>query len=84
MYFVYFIQSLKHLSKTYVGYTENIEQRIETHNSGGSVYTREGRPWKLITYVAFSSKDKAVEFEKYVKIGSGYAFAKKRFWNNVR
>ena len=81
MYFVYFIQSLKHLSKTYVGYTENIEQRIETHNSGGSVHTAKYKPWKLIVHLTFVEERTAREFEKYLKSQSGRAFAKKRFLN---
>lgn len=31
-------------------------------------------------YLAFDTENKAKAFEKYIKIGSGYAFAKKRFW----
>ena len=80
MYYVYLLRSLKDSSKTYVGYTTNLEQRLETHNSGGSIHTKSFKPWELITYVAFSSEEKAKSFEKYIKIGSGYAFAKKRCW----
>jgi len=80
MYFVYLLKSQKNLSKTYVGYTTNIQQRLETHNSGGSIYTKSDMPWKLIAYIAFSSEQKAKEFEKYIKVGSGHAFAKRRFW----
>ena len=79
MYHVYFLRSLKNPLKTYIGYTINLEQRLETHNSGGSLYTRVDRPWKLIVSVAFESEDKALEFEGYIKIGSGHAFAKKHF-----
>jgi hypothetical protein len=39
--------------------------------------TTPGR-WRLKTYVAFSDRQKAVEFEKYLKSPSGRAFAKKR------
>ena len=80
MYCVYFLRSLKNPPKIYVGYTNNLKQRLEKHNSGGSIYTKNDRPWKLITYVAFDSEEKALDFEKYIKVGSGYAFAKKRFW----
>ena len=80
MYYVYFLRSLKNSSKTYIGYTNNLKQRLETHNSGGSIYTKNNRPWKLVTFVAFDSEEKALGFEKYIKVGSGYAFAKKRFW----
>ncbi len=79
-YFVYFLRSLKNSSKTYIGYTTKLEQRLDTHNSGGSDYTRQYRPWKLVTYVAFDSEEKALAFEKYIKVGSGHAFAKKKFW----
>lgn len=80
MYYVYLLKSLKNPSKKYIGYTTNIDQRLEVHNSGGSIYTKPDRPWKLITYLAFDSEQKAIEFEKYIKIGSGYAFAKRRLW----
>jgi putative endonuclease len=80
MYYVYLLKSLKNISKTYVGYTTDIDQRLETHNSGGSVYTMQDRPWKMITYVAFDCEAKAKHFEKHIKVGSGYAFAKKRLW----
>jgi putative endonuclease len=80
MFYVYFLRSTKNLSKTYVGYTTDLIQRLETHNSGGSIYTEQDRPWKLVVYIAFDSEEKAIAFEKYIKIGSGYAFAKKRLW----
>ena len=71
MYYVYFLRSLKDSSKVYVGYTTNVNQRLEKHNSGGSVYTAQNKPWKLVTYIAFDDEDKALKFEKYVKVGSG-------------
>jgi predicted GIY-YIG superfamily endonuclease len=80
MYYVYLLRSINNPSKTYIGYTTNLKQRIETHNSGGSVYTEQDRPWQLIMYLAFDSEEKALAFDKYIKIGSGAAFAKKRFW----
>ena len=80
LYYVYFIRSLKDSSKTYIGCTNNLQQRLETHNSGGSIYTKQNCPWKLVTYIGFDSKEKAINFEKYIKSGSGHAFAKKRFW----
>jgi hypothetical protein len=39
-----------------------------------------GFTWSLITYLSFSEKSKAVEFETYLKTGSGHAFANKRLW----
>ena len=80
MYYVYLLRSINNSSKTYIGYTTNLKQRIESHNTGGSVYTERDRPWKLVMYLAFDSEEKALSFEKYLKVGSGSAFAKKRFW----
>ncbi len=80
MYYVYFLGSIKDSSKTYIGYTTNLKQRLETHNSGGSIHTKNDRPWKLIVYLAFDTEEKAISFEKYIKVGSGHAFARKRFW----
>ena len=51
MYHVYLIQSINYPEVKYVGYTINLDQIIETHNSGGSVYTAKSRPWKLIMYL---------------------------------
>ena len=51
-----------------------------THNSGGSLYTKAYKPWTLIMYLWFENKLKATAFEKYLKSGSGSAFAKRRLW----
>ena len=80
MYYVYLIQSIKDPSKNYVGSTTDLTQRMEKHNSGASIYTSNFKPWKLITAICFNEKSKALAFEKYLKVGSGHAFAKKHFW----
>lgn len=49
------------------------------HNSGASMYTRELKPWQLVASVEFASEQSAVKFEKYLKSGSGRAFAKRHF-----
>ncbi len=65
---------------TYIGFTSDLEQRFKKHNAGGSPHTSKHLPWKLVSYVAFSSKQKAIDFEKYIKVGSGSALAKRRLW----
>ena len=49
-------------------------------NSGGSIYTANYRPWKLVLYLGFKDKSKAKAFECYLKTSAGKAFAKKRLW----
>ena len=80
MHYVYLIRSLSNPNQTYIGNTENLKQRFETHNSGGSKFTKPYRPWELILFLGFKDKLRATAFEKYLKSGSGGAFAKKRFW----
>lgn len=75
MYFVYFLRSVSNPTQTYIGYTTDIAQRLDTHNSGGSVHTAKYKPWIMVTYVAFDCEEKARSFEKYVKVGSGHTFA---------
>lgn len=76
MYYVYILKSLKDGSY-YTGSTENVEKRLAEHNSGISKYSSTKRPYKLIWYCAFLDKSKALAFEKYLKQGSGFAFARK-------
>lgn len=78
MHFVYILRSLSKVGKYYVGYTADLEQRIEEHNEGKSIYTKTWIPWEIEAYIVFKSKDKAKKFEKYLKSGSGYAFFRKR------
>lgn len=81
MYFVYLIKSKSNNTKTYIGLTKDLDRRIKEHNEGKSKYTKSNLPWKLEVYIAFYTKEKAGNFEKYLKQGSGFAFAKKHFWN---
>ncbi|MFH1509031.1 MAG: GIY-YIG nuclease family protein [bacterium] len=80
MCYVYILFSKK-ANKFYYGYTNNLRKRIELHNNGRVRSTMPYRPWKLMQYCAFIDGKKAKEFEKYLKTGSGKAFAYKRFLN---
>lgn len=80
MYYVYLIKSEKFINQKYVGHTDNLKERLETHNSGGSVHTKTYRPWKLQMFLGFKTQQEAIKFEKYLKSGAGRAFSKKRFW----
>jgi predicted GIY-YIG superfamily endonuclease len=62
----------------YVGITDDPRARLAKHNAGEVPHTSKYKPWRMKTYVAFSDEKQAVEFEKYLKSGSGRAFAKKR------
>lgn len=78
MYFVYIIKSIIFPDKMYVGYTLNLNARLTKHNEGGSVYTKDFKPWEIVFYCSFSDKFKALVFERYLKSHSGRSFTNKR------
>jgi putative endonuclease len=78
MKYVYLLESVDFPDQTYVGLTDDLKSRFEAHNAGSSPHTSKYKPWRLVTYLAFSDEAKAVAFERYLKSASGRAFAKKR------
>lgn len=80
MFYVYLLQSTGVVGQRYVGVTSSLKQRVAEHNAGKSPHTSKYGPWTLVTYIAFSDARKAEEFERYLKSGSGHAFARKRLW----
>ncbi|MEZ4804059.1 MAG: GIY-YIG nuclease family protein [Bacteroidia bacterium] len=62
----------------YTGCTGDLEERISRHRRGSVQYTSSRLPIELISYISFTSKYKAYAFEKYLKSGSGKAFANRR------
>ncbi|MGE5158322.1 MAG: GIY-YIG nuclease family protein [Gemmatimonas sp.] len=76
MKYVYILESLdgEHF---YVGITDDVSARLLKHNAGEVPHTSKFRPWRLRTYVAFTDETLAFAFERYLKSGSGRAFAKK-------
>ncbi|MGY4287889.1 putative endonuclease [Bradyrhizobium sp. LM2.7] len=80
MHNVYLLESETFSGQRYIGLKTDLRQRLADHNAGKSPHTSKYTPWRLITYVAFSEIEKARAFERYLKSGSGHAFAKKRLW----
>jgi putative endonuclease len=62
----------------YTGCTSDLRERFERHNKGHVPATKSKIPVELLFYCAFKEKNKAFEFEKYLKSGSGRAFMNKR------
>jgi putative endonuclease len=77
MKYVYILESLDS-QHFYVGITDDLRSRLAKHNAGEVAHTSKYRPWRIKTYVAFSDEARAIAFEKYLKSGSGRAFASKR------
>lgn len=76
MYYVYILQIHRH--EYYIGYSSNLKSRIRDHKERKILQTKGYSLFKLKFYAAFSSKMKALDFEKYLKTNSGFAFRNKR------
>ncbi len=66
MAYVYILQSDKN-GKFYIGSTENIERRLEEHNSGKVFSTKGLRPLKLIFKQYYGGLKTAKRIERKVK-----------------
>jgi putative endonuclease len=77
---VYLIRSISHPQQTYIGVTSDLEHRLKDHNARQSPHTSKYAPWKLVAAIRFNNIQKANAFERYLKTGSGRAFAKRHFW----
>ena len=80
MKYVYLIESLSVSNQRYTGLTADLHARIRAHNAGQSPHTSKYRPWKIVAYFAFEDDQRAIDFERYLKSGSGHAFANKHLW----
>lgn len=58
MYKVYLLQSKKD-GTYYIGQTDNIENRLNRHNSGKVRSTKNKVPWELIKFETYKSRDEA-------------------------
>ena len=68
VYYVYLIKTLDNFAKkTYVGYTNDLNQRLVKHNTNKGAKSTRGYKWKLIYKKRFYSKSKALSFEYRLK-----------------
>ena len=75
--FVYILRSQRTPSRYYTGLTSAVAARLPEHNAGTCAHTVCGRPWQVDVVIEFTDEKRAVAFEKYLKSGSGVAFAKR-------
>ena len=81
MYYVYVLQSEKDL-KLYIGFSSNLRKRVENHNLGLNISTKNRRPFKLIYYEAYLCDRDARDKEKFYKSGRGYEILHKTLSNH--
>lgn len=78
MWYVHFLQL--HNDDVYVGSTNDLRRRFESHQPGQVTSTKAYLPVALKAYIGVETEANARQLEQYFKTGSGKAFANKRFW----
>ena len=74
---VYVLRSRADPGRYYTGITSDWRARLEAHNAGRCRHTASGRPWQIDVVVQFADETRAAAFERYLKSGSGGAFARR-------
>ena len=80
MRYVYLLRSSVDPRRTYVGLTHDLSTRLDAHNRGEVSSTARHRPWAIDVVVRFREDERAIAFERYLKSGSGRAFARRHLW----
>ncbi len=80
MFYTYVLFSLKD-KKLYIGYSNNLQNRLKKHKHGNITATKNRRPLKLIYYEACLNKQDAINREKALKTGFGRKYLKNRLNN---
>lgn len=75
--YVYILESLNRPQSYYVGLTDDLASRLAKHIAGEVPHTAKLKPWRIKSALAFRDRGRAADFERYLKSGSGRAFAKK-------
>jgi putative endonuclease len=66
-------------ARYYVGLTSDMSRRLVAHNEGRTPHTSRYGPWRTHVVIEFADEATAIRFERYLKSGSGRAFAKRHF-----
>ena len=77
--FVYVLKTADAVPHFYVGLTADVPARLSHHNAGRCPHTSKHGPWELHVVIEFRQEATAIRFERYLKSGSGRAFAKRHF-----
>ncbi len=77
--FVYVLKSADSPEYFSIGLTSNVAADVADHNDGRRPHTARRRPWELHIVVEFRDEPTAIRFARYLKSGSGRAFAKRHF-----
>jgi predicted GIY-YIG superfamily endonuclease len=81
--FVYVLKNSEIPPRYYTGVTADVATRHAAHNEGCTRHTAKYRPWSIDVVIEFADERRAVAFERYLKSGSGVAFAQRHLRASV-
>ena len=73
--FVYLLRNHEIQPKSYTGITADVKRRLAEHNAGACTHTAKHRQWCVDVVIGFPNEERAIALERYLKSGSGVAFA---------
>jgi putative endonuclease len=77
-YYAYILYSESY-NRYYKGHCENLDERIKQHNAGKTRSIKAFRPWKLVYYETFPTREEAINREKYFKSSAGRKYLRMKF-----
>jgi len=75
--YVYILKNRERPPRYYTGLTSDTRRRLAEHNQGSCAHTAQYGPWSIDVVIEFDDERRAVALERYLKSGSGVAFAKR-------
>lgn len=74
---VYVLRNDEDPPRYYTGVTSRFAARLDAHNAGRVPHTAKFKPWHADLVMQFADEARAIKFERYLKSGSGCAFARR-------
>jgi predicted GIY-YIG superfamily endonuclease len=75
--FVYVLRNHERPPRYYTGVASDAPTRLAEHNRGSCTHTAKYGPWSIDVVIEFADERRAIAFERYLKSGSGVAFAQR-------
>ena len=73
-YWVYVLELMN--GRKYIGHTNNLDRRLQEHQTGRSPYTRKNKVTRLLYSEIYDSRSEAMKREKFLKTGNGREWLK--------
>ena len=83
VYYVYLLRSPKN-KDVYIGFSDDLKNRVKSHNLGKVKSTKGYRPWTLAYYEAYKAKSDASKRERELKLHAAKKVLLSRLENSIK